>query len=101
MAVVATVISQSPGAAPAHGSSPRSGRLPGLSIVLPCFNEVDNVREAIRQARRAAHTVAREHEIVVVDDGSGDGTGNVVAAVARQSGAVRLVSHPENRGYGA
>jgi glycosyltransferase involved in cell wall biosynthesis len=76
-------------------------RLQGLSIVLPCFNEVDNVREAIRQAQCAALAVAGVHEIVVVDDGSSDGTGRVVAEVARHNPAVRLVSHSENRGYGA
>jgi glycosyltransferase involved in cell wall biosynthesis len=78
-----------------------AGWLPGLSIVLPCFNEVDNVGEAIRQARRAARAVAAQYEIVVVDDGSADGTGTVVAQLARKHPDVRLISHSENRGYGA
>jgi glycosyltransferase involved in cell wall biosynthesis len=82
---------------------PRAGTraLAGLSIVLPCFNEVDNIGEAIRQAQRAARAVAGEHEIIVVDDGSDDGTGAVVAEAARRSSAVRLVSHAANEGYGA
>jgi hypothetical protein len=97
---MATVLSQSPRTAAAHERA-AGPRLSGLSIVLPCFNEVDNVREAIRQARAAALEVAGAHEIVVVDDGSTDGTGRVAAQVARHNPAVRLVSHSENRGYGA
>src|SRR4051794_17779214 len=75
--------------------------LPGLSVVLPCFNEVDNVREAIKQTQMAARRVAPLHEIVVVDDGSTDGTGYAVKLIARREPGVRLLTHPENLGYGA
>ncbi len=62
-----------------------------LSIVLPCFNEQDNVAAAVDAARRAGGD-----DIIVVDDGSRDDT----LAIARSLG-VRVVAHERNRGYGA
>jgi glycosyltransferase involved in cell wall biosynthesis len=76
-------------------------RLPGLTVVLPCFNEAPNVAQAIHAARWAALRHAREHQIVVVDDGSTDGTGQIAAELARQVPHVRVVEHDGNRGYGA
>jgi len=74
-----------------------SGRpLPGMSVVLPALNEQGNVGRAVERARAAAAQYADQVEVIVVDDGSRDDT----AAEARQAGA-RVVSHEQNRGYGA
>jgi glycosyltransferase involved in cell wall biosynthesis len=75
--------------------------LPGLSVVLPCFNEAGNVEHAIDAARSAAAANAVAYEIVVVDDGSTDGTGELARAAATMDAHVRVVSHEVNRGYGA
>lgn len=83
-----------------HGTA-AAQRLPGLSVVLPCFNEAPNVAEAIRQARWAAVWNADYHQIVVVDDGSRDGTAEIAAEVARDVPHVRVVRHERNEGYGA
>src|SRR4051812_33242870 len=72
-----------------------------LSIVLPCFNEAPNVAAVVAAAQRAAMTVAAEHEIVVVDDGSSDATGLIAGALAARDPRVRVVAHEVNRGYGA
>jgi glycosyltransferase involved in cell wall biosynthesis len=74
--------------------------LPGLTIVLPCFNEAGNVAEAIRSATAAATRCAAEHQIVVVDDGSSDETAAVAARAAQRDGRVHLVVHARNQGYG-
>lgn len=74
--------------------------LPGLTIVLPCFNEADNVADAIRQACSAAERCASDYEIVVVDDGSSDQTAAIAAGFADGDRHVRLVVHAHNRGYG-
>jgi glycosyltransferase involved in cell wall biosynthesis len=75
--------------------------LDGVSVVLPAHTEEENLAEAVREAIAAAEQVSRRQEIVVVDDGSRDGTAAVAAAVAVMDGRVRLVRHETNRGYGS
>ncbi len=75
--------------------------LPGLSIVLPCFDEQDNVERATDQALDAARRVTDRFEVLVVDDGSRDATAIRAARLAASQRAVRLVIHTGNRGYGA
>jgi glycosyltransferase involved in cell wall biosynthesis len=92
---------------PARGTSepsrlqPVPTTLPGLSIVLPCQDEGANIEAMVEDALTAGRRVAREVEVVVVDDGSTDDTLAVARAAAEQSEAVRVVVHPVNRGYGA
>jgi glycosyl transferase family 2 len=76
-------------------------RLTGLSIVLPCHDEEANVAQAVREATRAAASAAERHEILVVDDGSADGTRRLAAALAADDPRVRVLVHERNRGYGA
>ena len=81
--------------------NPDDRRLTSLSIVLPCFNEVENVAAAVAQAHDAGAAHADRHEVIVVDDGSTDGTGPVAVALAHADERVRVVTHERNRGYGA
>jgi glycosyltransferase involved in cell wall biosynthesis len=74
--------------------------LPSLSIVLPCRNEAPNVERAIREAMEAARAVAERFEVVVVDDGSRDGTFDVARTVQQSAAEVRLVRNDRGRGYG-
>jgi glycosyltransferase involved in cell wall biosynthesis len=76
-------------------------RLSGLTVVLPCFNEAPNVARAIHEARWAAVWSADRYQIVVVDDGSTDGTAEIATEVARDVAHVNVVRHGRNRGYGA
>ena len=73
----------------------------GVSLVLPALNEVENLEEAVAQARGPLARVDPSWEIVVVDDGSTDGTGALAERLAAEDGRVRVVRHPENRGLGA
>ena len=75
------------------------GRVAGLSLILPAYNEKAGVRQAIVEADNALAQLADDYEILVVDDGSGDGTADAVRAAG--GAHVRLLRHERNRGYGA
>jgi glycosyltransferase involved in cell wall biosynthesis len=68
-----------------------------LSVIIPVYDERTTVAEIIRRAM--AVDLPLDREIVVVDDGSTDGTNKVVSHLADST--VRVFSHPENRGKGA
>jgi len=67
--------------------------LAALSIIVPAYNEAS----AIGQTLHELELNCPEAEIIVVDDGSTDGTGDI----ARRTPGVRVLSHAQNRGYGA
>jgi glycosyltransferase involved in cell wall biosynthesis len=68
---------------------------------MPAFNEEGNIATTIIDARDSAKAVAKEYEIIVVDDGSRDRTDEVVMELARHDSNIRLVKHTKNQGYGA
>ena len=74
---------------------------PHLSLVLPAFNEADNLRIGLPRAVQAFSGLGIEFEIVVVDDGSADATADTVQSAAQSDPRIRLVQHPANVGYGA
>jgi glycosyltransferase involved in cell wall biosynthesis len=80
---------------------PADLRLPGLTVVLPCLDEEDNVAPAVGEALAAAEECAGAVEVIVVDDGSTDATRERAERLAHEDGRVRVVVHEHNRGYGA
>lgn len=68
-----------------------------LSIIVPVFNERNTVGEAVRRMREAPLDI--EREIIIVDDGSRDGTLEILRRLSDST--VRVVTLPENRGKGA
>jgi dolichol-phosphate mannosyltransferase len=77
------------------------GRVPGLSLILPAYNEEAGIRAAIAEADEALARLAEDYEVLVVDDGSRDATAAAVLAEAAGRPHVRLLRHEGNRGYGA
>jgi hypothetical protein len=76
-------------------------RLSSLSIVMPAYNEAENIVATVRDALAAAASVTDRFEVVVVDDGSTDDTVAIVESlVAVHGGAVRLIRNERNLGYG-
>ncbi len=86
-----------------HGAGSRTpSRVRGLSVVLPAFNEEENIGPVVESAIAVLPDLADDWEVLVVDDGSSDATGEVAARLVDRHGPrVRLLSHPQNIGYGA
>lgn len=76
-------------------------KLKSISIFMPAFNEEGNIATTIIDARNAAQEVAKDYEIIVVDDGSRDRTDEVVLELARNDKNIKLIKHVKNMGYGA
>jgi glycosyltransferase involved in cell wall biosynthesis len=80
-----------------------SDQSPELSIVIPAYNEENRLARTLARIRdyfAPASPSARDIEIIVVDDGSTDGTANVVRQWAKEIPTLRLVSNNGNRGKG-
>ncbi len=76
--------------------------IPGkLSLVLPAHNEIDNIPVVTQRALDVLPELAESFEIIVVDDGSVDGTGELIDRLAAENPLIRAIHHPKNRGYGA
>jgi glycosyltransferase involved in cell wall biosynthesis len=72
-----------------------------ISLVLPAYNEAENIEPLVAEAVPALEASADDYEIIVVDDGSADGTAEVARRVMERYPAVRLVEHEVNKGFGA
>lgn len=76
-------------------------KLPELSIFFPFWNEEKNVRSVVESAIPIAKKVAKEWEILIIDDGSSDKTYEIGKKLASEHRNVRVITHNPNRGYGA
>src|SRR5205823_2438126 len=71
------------------------------SIVVPLFNEVATLEELHRRLTAVLFVIGVESEIVYVDDGSSDGTGNALDRMASRFSYVRVISLAKNYGQTA
>ena len=71
-----------------------------LSFVIPAYNEEPNVAEALRRASTVLETLNLEYELILVNDGSRDRTGEIAKSLIGQIPNLRVVENRPNRGYG-
>jgi dolichyl-phosphate beta-glucosyltransferase len=78
----------------------KSGTPMMISIVIPAYDEEKRIEGSLSEACAYMNDFGMEYEIIVVDDGSSDGTGRIVDHIAKELRNVRLVRYEKNRGKG-
>jgi glycosyltransferase involved in cell wall biosynthesis len=71
-----------------------------LSIIIPAYNESENILATLENITSALAPLSLPHEILVIDDGSRDETAAIVEASTQRFPAVRLLRNPRNMGFG-
>ncbi len=74
--------------------------MPGAWLVLPTYNEAENVESVVGAALAQLASTGREHRVVVVDDGSPDGTGDIADRLASAHEAVEVLHRFRKQGIG-
>lgn len=75
-------------------------RLTGLSVFFPAYNEEERLATTVKRALGVLPKVAKKWEVIIVNDGSKDGTREVADRLAQRNKGVRVIHHKVNRGYG-
>ena len=77
------------------------GRFPSLSVFFPAYNDAPSLPGLLGKTFAVLETHVEDYEVIVVNDGSYDETAAVLEQLRGQYGPrLRVVTHPENRGYG-
>lgn len=82
-------------------SDPLRADAPDVSVVVPAFNEEDSIGPTLDELAAYLDSSGLSHEIVVVDDGSTDGTARAVAGRRARAASIRLIALESNQGKGA
>lgn len=80
-------------------SPPRRTRLPTLSVVAPVYNERESLPEFVRRMTAVLKSLGEPWEIVLVDDGSSDGSSELIEDLARREPRIRPVIFSRNFGH--
>jgi len=71
-----------------------------LSVFFPAYNEEANIKATVEKAVEILPKVAKKWEIIVINDGSKDKTGEIVEGLIKKIKNLRMITHSPNRGYG-
>lgn len=72
-----------------------------LSVFFPAYNEEANIEKTVLAAKKVLEEVAKSWEILIINDGSKDRTGEIAQKLAKKDPRIRVINHEPNRGYGA
>jgi glycosyltransferase involved in cell wall biosynthesis len=74
---------------------------PSVSLFFPVYRDERTVRRVAEKALAVLRDVAREYEVIIIDDGSPDKAGEIADELAREHPELSVIHHPQNLGYGA
>ena len=77
-----------------------AARKPGLSVFFPAYNDSGTIASLVISALQTARRLTDDYEVIIVNDGSADGTADIANELAHTYPQVRVVHHEKNRGYG-
>lgn len=72
-----------------------------LSVFFPAYNEEANIKATVTKATKILPKIAKKWEIIVVNDGSTDKTGEIVKELIKKEPRIKMITHTPNRGYGS
>lgn len=70
-----------------------------LSVVIPAYNEKSTIEKVVTEALVHLKKLKVDYEVVLVNDGSIDGTDKIIEKIARKNKRVRVIHHKKNRGF--
>lgn len=76
------------------------GYLMRVSILIPCYNDAVTIEKVIKETVEVGRRVAQKFEIIVINDGSTDGTANILAPLKKKYHGLSVITHSQNQGYG-
>lgn len=71
-----------------------------ISAFFPAYNDAGTIAHMVASAKSILESITDDYEIIVVDDGSVDETGQILDQLAKNNSFLHVVHHPTNRGYG-
>ncbi len=72
-----------------------------ISVFFPCYNEQDNVGNTVTRAVGVLEKIGADYEVIIVNDGSKDSTGETADNIAAKNSRIKVVHHQTNLGYGS
>ena len=72
-----------------------------ISVFFPCYNEQGNITGVVEKTLAVLEKLNADFEVIIVDDGSSDGTGKIADELAGGNDRIKVVHHRGNLGYGA
>lgn len=72
-----------------------------LSVFFPAYNEEKCLKSTVGKTDKVLRKVAKDYEMIIVDDGSKDKTGEIADRLAAKNKKIKVIHHSSNRGYGA
>jgi glycosyltransferase involved in cell wall biosynthesis len=71
-----------------------------ISVFFPAYNEEKNIKKTVLDAKKVLEELSDRWEIIIVNDGSKDKTGEIAADLAKGDSRINVITHSPNKGYG-